>query len=396
MPLPTAFHPRTSLLCESQEWREWAGYLAAATYYRSHEHEYYAIRSSAALIDVSPLFKYEIQGPQASELVNRIIPRDISKCSIGQVLYTPWCDDHGKVIDDGTVARLADDRFRITSAESNLAWFQDCGRGYQAEVIDGSDQLAVLAIQGPNSRKILRAILLGERIEELGFYRLFETRFGDIPVTISRTGYTGDLGYEVWVEPNFATQIWDLLMDAGSGYGLTPTGMVALDIARIEAGLLLIDVDYISSRNALIQGQKSSPYEIGLGWTVDLERSRFIGRKALADELAAGIKWRLIGLDIHWPSLEKEYGRLDLVPQVAGRASRSAIPVFHDGRQIGQATSHTFSPILKKYVAIASLESRFASPGRTVEIEITVEYVRRRAKATVVRLPFFNPPRKKA
>lgn len=395
MPIPTPFHPRTSQLCLSHEWRDWAGYLAAATYHPSHEHEYYAIRNAAALIDVSPLFKYEVSGPQAEDVVNRIIPRDVTKCSVGQVMYTPWCDGNGKVIDDGTVARLEDHRFRITAAEPNLAWFQDCAIGYQASISDRTEELAALAVQGPNSRRILKSIPGLENLDALGYYRLMRATIDQIPLTISRTGYTGDLGYELWIDSEHATRLWDILMDAGHGYGLIPAGMVALDIARIEAGLLLIQVDYISSRKAMIEAQKSNPYEINLGWTVDLSKNFFIGNKALEQQLSNGIQWKVVGLEVEWSSLEKEYGRVDLVPQVAGRASRSSIPVYKGGRQVGHASSHTFSPILKKYIAITTLESSAAKPGSELSVEITVEYERRIAEARVVRLPFYNPPRKK-
>jgi aminomethyltransferase len=395
MPIPTPFHPRTSQLCHTYEWKDWAGYLAAASYHPSHEHEYYAIRNAAALIDVSPLFKYDISGPQAEDLVNRIIPRDISKCSVGQVLYTPWCDDNGKVIDDGTVARLGEDRFRITAAEPNLAWFQDCAIGFRASISDRSEDLAALAVQGPNSRKILKSIPGLEGLDRLGYYRWMQATIDRMPIAISRTGYTGDLGYELWIDPEHATRVWDILVDAGNGFGLIAAGMVALDIARVEAGLLLIQVDYISSRKAMIEAQKSTPHELGLGWTVDLSKESFIGKKALEQQLGSGIRWKLVGLEVDWSSLEKVYGRVDLVPQVAGRASRSAIPVYKGGRQVGHASSHAFSPILKKYIAIATLESGSAKPGTELSIEVTVEYERRMARARVARLPFFNPPRKK-
>ncbi|HJW90210.1 MAG: hypothetical protein A2Z16_16255 [Chloroflexi bacterium RBG_16_54_18] len=395
MPIPTPFHSRTAPLCESHEWREWAGYLAASTYLPTHEREYYAIRNACALIDVSPLFKYEISGPQAEQLVNRIITRDVRKCTVGQVLYSPWCDDDGMVIDDGTVARLAPDRFRLTAADPNLAWFQDCGLGLEAEVEDVSERLAALAVQGPLSRQVLKAIVQGIDLDGLKYYRLAHGQTGEIPLTVSRTGYTGDLGYELWVAPENAGALWDRLMDYGQGYGILPAGMLALDIARIEAGLVLIQVDYKSSRQALIPGQKSSPYELGLGWTVDLSKGDFVGWEALAAEKGRGSQWSLTGLEVGWPSLERVYAEAGLAPQVAGRASRSPVPVYRGGRQVGQATSQTFSPIVKQYIAIATLESRYATPGTQLEVEVTVEYVRKRALARAVRLPFFDPPRKR-
>lgn len=395
MPIPTPFYSRTSPFCTSHEWRDWAGYLAAATYEHSHEREYYAIRNSAALIDVSPLYKYQISGPQAFQLVDRLVTRAVNKCAVGQVMYTPWCDDDGKVIDDGTISRLAEDTFRITAAESNLAWFQDCGYGLDAVVADVSTDLAALALQGPLSRQILKGLVAGFDLEAFKYYRLAQARVKDIPLTITRTGYTGDLGYELWVAPEHAHRLWDLVVERGSGYGISPAGMVALDIARIEAGLLLIQVDYISSRKALIADQKSSPFELGLGWTVNLDKGEFIGRRALITEQQAGPKWQLVGLEVSWESLEDLYAAVGLAPQVAGRASRSAAPVYQGNRQIGQATSHTFSPLLKKYIALASLESRSAALGSPVKVEITVEYARRQAHATVVKPPFFNPPRKR-
>lgn len=396
MPIPTPFHPQTAPLNKSHAWREWSGYLAASTYEVIHDREYYAIRNAVALIDVSPLFKYEIQGPQAEQLVNRIMPRDIARCRVGQVKYAAWCDDEGWVIDDGTIARLSPDRFRITAADPNLAWFQDCGYGLEAEVRDVSTDLAALAVQGPKSRQILRLALDGVDLGRLKYYRFAEGRLDDIPLAITRTGYTGDLGYELWIDPQYAGLLWERLMHAGSGYGILPVGMVALDIARIEAGLLLIEVDYKSSRKALIQAHKSNPFELGLGWTVDFSKGDFVGRTALKAVKDQGPEWQLVGLEVDWRSLEALYAAVDLSAQVAGRASRLAVPVYKGGRQIGQATSHAFSPILKKYIAIATIESPFSRPGSTVEMEFTIEYVHHKARATVVRMPFFDPPRKRS
>jgi aminomethyltransferase len=284
MPIPTPFHPSTSTLCKTQEWRDWSGFLSAGTYQPSYEFEYYAIRTAAALIDVSPLFKYEVSGPDASRLLDRVMTRDIQRCKVGQVMYTPWCDDAGKVVDDGTVQRISEDRFRVTAADPNLRWFQDCGEGMDAVVTEVSEGLAALAIQGPLSRTILKQVVTGADLDSLGYFRLTQGAAGGISLTITRTGYTGDLGYELWVQPASATRLWNLLMNAGRGYGLIPAGIIALDIARIEAGLLLIEVDYKSSRKALIPDHLSSPFEVGLGWAVNLEKANFVGRSALAAE----------------------------------------------------------------------------------------------------------------
>lgn len=396
MPIPTPFHTRTAALCESHEWRDWAGYLAASLYEPSHEREYYAIRNSAALIDVSPLFKYEISGPDAARAVDRIVPRDVARCAVDQVLYSPWCDEDGKVIDDGTIARLEEEVFRITAAGRNLRWFEDVAYGFDTRVEDVSRALAALSLQGPNSRAILKETVDAVDFDRLGYFRLARGTVDAVSLAVTRTGYTGDLGYELWVRPEHAERLWDRLMETGRAYGLLPAGMVALDIARIEAGLLLIDVDYISAHHARTEAQKSSPFELGLGWTVALDAGPFVGREALQAEKARGSEWALIGLRVAWEDLERLYAEEDLPPAVAGRASRTAVPVYRGGRQVGQATSHTFSPILKQYVALATVEAAHAAPGTEMEIEVTVEYQRKRARATVQKLPFFDPPRKRS
>jgi len=396
MPIATPFHSRTSALNENLEWRDWSGYLAAGTYEPSFEREYYAIRNAAALIDISPLYKYDITGSESLPLVNKIITRDISKCAAGQIFYSSWCDETGHIIDDGTIWHLAENHFRLTSADPSLRWFQDCGFGLEADVRDVSASLAALAIQGPNSRKILEQIVTGADLDELGYFRLVQANMKGIPVTITRTGYTGDLGYELWVSPGYALQMWDLLMMAGEGYGLLPAGMVALDIARIEAGLLLIDVDYVSAAKALTDARKSTPFEVGLGWTVDLEKELFVGKQALAIEKKNRSKWALTGLDIDWQALEKLFSTHDLPPMVTGRATRDPVPIYNgSGRQVGQATSRTFSPIQKRYIALATLEKEYAQPGTALRIEVTVEYTRQHCPAVAVELPFYDPSHKR-
>ena len=396
MPFPTPFHSRTAPLCESQEWRNWAGYLAAAIYEPGHDREYYAIRNSAALIDVSPLFKYEIRGPDAVTALDRIVTRDVKRCSIGQVMYTPWCDDAGKVIDDGTLARLDEARFRLTAAEANLAWFQDCSYGLDARVVDMTQELATLAVQGPNSRLVLEKVLGSGSLASLKYYHIADFNFAGLPLSISRTGYTGDLGYELWLRPEHAEKVWDTVMQAGEGFGALPAGIMALDIARIEAGLVMQQVDYISVRKARIPDQESSPYEIGLGWAVNLEKGDFIGKQALVAEKKAGSKWKFVGLVVEWDPLEALFNQVDLTPPLAGRASRAAIPVYQNDRHIGQMTSHTFSPIMKKYIAIGTIESSHARYGEVVELEFTVEYVRHKSKALIVKPPFYDSPGKRA
>jgi aminomethyltransferase len=396
VPIPTPFHSRTGPLCESHEWRNWSGYLAAGTYEPSHEREYFAIRNSAALIDISPLFKYDISGPDALQLANKTITRDLSKSEVGQIIYSPWCDEQGKIIDDGTVWRLDEQHFRVTAADPNLRWLQDCGFGLDATVADQSRNLAALAIQGPLSGKIISSVVDGIGINEIQHYWLAGGKVGPSDVTVTRTGYTGDQGYELWVSPQYAELLWDRLIDAGAPYGLLPAGMVALDIARIEAGLLLIEVDYISSHRAITEARKSSPYEAGLGWTVALEKGPFIGRPALAREKDSEQRWSLVGLEIDWPMLERKFAEQDLPPMVAGRASRSSVPLYNSNeRQVGYVTSSTFSPVLKKYIGLATVESAFSKKGTDLQMEITVEFSRQKVRANVVKIPFYEPAWKK-
>ncbi|GMR11677.1 MAG: aminomethyltransferase family protein [Anaerolineae bacterium] len=396
MPIPTPFHPRTSELSKSKEWREWSGYWSAVTYEHTHEREYFAIRNSAALIDISPLFKYDITGPQAAAVVDRIVPRDVSRCKVGQILYSPWCDDDGKVVDDGTLWRLGEHRFRITAADPSLRWFQDCGAGLEADVVDVSNALAALALQGPNARQILLRAAGAEDLNTLPYYYATQGEIGGAPVTITRTGYTGDLGYELWMDAADALEVWDRVVLAGADYGLLPAGLAALDVARIEAGLLLIDVDYVSSLKALTESRKSSPFELGLGWTVALEAGDFVGRRALLDEAERGSEWSLVGLEVVWSDLDRLYAAYDLAPQVAGRASRDPAPVYVGERQVGQATSTAFSPLSKTYLGLATIKREYAGLGQAVELEMTVEYQRARVPAQVSRKPFYDPTHKRS
>lgn len=395
MPIPSPFHPRTSELCLSQEWDEWSGYLAAVTYHIPFDVEYFAIRSAAALLDISPLRKYEVSGPESAQLLNRVMTRDIRQCAIGQALYSPWCDDDGHVIDDGVICRLEKDRYRVTAADPNLRWFEDCGIGQAAKVTDVSADLGALALQGPRSREILASLDPSVDFGDLEYFHLTTAEIAGSTITVSRTGYTGDLGYELWIPSAEAIRVWDALMKVGADYGLIPAGLAALDVARIEAGLILIEVDYTSAHKALTEAQAYSPFELGLGWTVALDRGGFVGRGALVSKRDAGPRRAFVGFEVNWESLRELYSQADLPPQVAGRASREVMPIYNAGRQIGQVTSITFSPILKKYIALGTIQPPFARPGNIVEIQITVEYARELVPATIVQVPFFNPARKR-
>jgi aminomethyltransferase len=393
VPVGSAFHVRTLELCESLNYRDWAGYYAVSAYETHHEHEYNAIRNACALIDISPLFKYRVSGPDAMRLVNRVITRDASRMSVGQVFYTPWCDEDGKVIDDGTVTRISDQAFRWTAADPNLRWLTENASGLNVRMEDISESVAALALQGPTSARLLTEVCDAD-LSSLKYFRATSGRIAGVPVEVSRTGYTGDLGYEVWMPWDSALSVWDAIAAAGHAFDLHPTGMLALDVARIEAGLLLIDVDFHSSRKALIETQKYSPYELGLGRLVDLKKGPFVGRAALNEEVKRGVARQIVGLEIDWTEVEKLYDAVGLPPTAPAATSRVAVPVYKGRTQVGRATSTTWSTTLKKLIALATIDVPHYALGTKVEMEMTVEAVRHRATATVVPTPFFNPARK--
>jgi aminomethyltransferase len=395
MPIGTALHSRTFPLCESLNYREWSGYYTVSAYESHHEHEYNAIRNAAALIDVSPLFKYMVTGPDAARLVDRLITRDVSKMAVGQVYYTPWCDEHGKVIDDGTVSRLDERAFRWTAADPSLRWFRQNAAGLDVQIEDISEAVAAIALQGPTSAGLLRAAAKAD-IDRLKYFRVIEGTIAGVGVDISRTGYTGDLGYEIWMPAERAVEVWDALMERGRPFDAKPAGMLALDVARIEAGLLLIEVDFFSSRKAMIPSQMYTPYELGMERLVSLDKGRFIGQRALRAEHQRGPARQIVGLAIDWNEVEKLYDAAGLAPAVAATASRVAVPVYRNGRQVGKATSTTWSPVLKRMIALATVDRPHYAEGTEMQFEVTVEAVRHRVRATVVKTPFFNPPRKMA
>jgi aminomethyltransferase len=395
MPVTTPFHSRTAALNHHLGWKEWAGFFAVTSYEATPEREYNAIRQAAGLLDVSPLFKYRVSGRDARTLVDRVVTRDMAKVATGQVVYTGWCDGAGKVIDDGTVARLEDDVYRWTAAEPNLRWITLNAAGLDVRVEDVSERTAALALQGPTSRAILAACAEGGDVASLKYFRLTRARIGGVPVEITRTGYTGDLGYEVWMDAADAPRVWDALMAAGAPYDITPVGLLALDMARIEAGLILLDVDYVGVKKALIDSQRYTPYEIGLGKLVADSKAPFVGQAALRRERLAGPARQLVGLDVDWDDLERLHDEAGLPPQLPATASRLSLPVYDGERQVGKATSQTWSPTLKKLIALGTVASNVAHVGTRLHMEFTVDHQRRRVLVTVVPLPFFDPPRKR-
>jgi aminomethyltransferase len=395
VPVGTAFHERTFPLCQSLNYREWSGYYTVSVYEVHHEHEYNAIRNAAALIDISPLYKYLVTGKDAIKLVNRVITRDIRKVSVGQVIYCCWCDEQGKVIDDGTITRLDENKYRWTAADPSLRWFRQNGINMDVQIEDISEKAAALALQGPTSGKLLKSAAEAD-IANLKYFRVTHGKIAGVQVDISRTGYTGDLGYEIWVPWNEAVKVWDALMETGKRFDIHAAGMLALDVARIEAGLLLIEVDYSSSKKALIPSQKYSPYELGFGKMIHLNKENFIGKAALEHDQKQGVARQFVGLEIDWTEVEARYETFGLTPAAPGQASRVAVPVYCGEKQVGKATSTTWSPVLKKMIALASIETSHAKIGTRLQMEITIEAVRQKVTAKIVKMPFFNPGRKTA
>lgn len=396
MSVGTAFHPRTQALNRKMQWREWSGYFASSVYADALDIEYNAIREAAAVIDVSPLYKYIVSGRDALRLVDRVITRDATKLTVGGVFYTPWCDEHGKIVDDGTIHRLQEDRYRWTAADPQLRWLRQNSAGLDVTIAEETEATAALALQGPLSRDVLEAAT-GESFADLRYFRRRASRIGKVTVDVSRTGYTGDLGYELWIPTEHAVDVWDALAAAGGAYGLRPAGMLALDVVRLEAGLILLEVDYTSARHAMNPEQNYSPGEVGLGRLVSLEKGDFVGRLALEREAAAGgPPRRLVGLQLDWYDIEGLYDAHGLAPAISPAVDRSPVPVYAGSRQVGKVTSRGWSPILKQAIGLASVPPQYEAVGTELTVEWTVEGRRGRVGASVVDLPFLDLPRKRA
>jgi aminomethyltransferase len=396
MSVGTAFHPRTSVLNQKLAWGEWAGYYAAAVYADFHDIEYNAIREAVAAIDVSPLYKYIVSGPDAMRLVDRVTTRDATKLQVDQVYYTPWCDERGKIIDDGTITRLDPTTYRWTAADPSFRWFELNATGLDVEIEDVTERVAALALQGPKARDLLEAVT-GQTWSDVRYFRRRLSCVRDVDVDVTRTGYTGDLGYELWVDADKAVELWDALFAAGDAFGLRPAGIQALDVARVEAGLILIEADYTSARHSIIPEQEYSPFELGLGRLVDFSKDNFVGKRALQEEQRhGGPKRRLVGLDIDWSGIEALFAAQDLPPAVSPTTSRVPVPVYASGEQVGRVTSSAWGPTLKKMIGLGSVDASHARTGTRLSVEWTVEARRGKVGATVVDLPFFDPPRKRA
>jgi aminomethyltransferase len=397
MSVGTAFFERQRELNTKLSWGEWSGYHAAAVFADFVDIEYNAVREAAAVIDVTPLYKYEVSGADAAALLDRVVTRDISAMAVGQVIYTPWCDEEGKVIDDGTVTRLDQNRFRVTAADPSYRWFAMNATGLDVQIDDISEATAGLALQGRLSRHVLERAT-GQDWFDLRYFRRRPTTIEGFDVDVTRTGYTGDLGYELWIPAEGALAVWDRLFDVGADYGIRPAGIQALDICRLEASLILIEAEYTSARHAFAPELKYSPFEIGLGRLVKFDKAaEFTGKRALlAERDAGGPERRLVGLELDWSAIEAMYARHDLAPQISPQVQRAPVPVHKDGVQVGRATSVGWGPTIKKMVGFGSVDKGLTKIGTRLSVEWSVEGERGKVGATVVPMPFLDLDRKRA
>ncbi|HJV04853.1 MAG TPA: aminomethyltransferase family protein [Actinomycetota bacterium] len=392
----TPFHTRAAERNEKLAWEDWSGFHAASVFHDFHDIEYNAVREAVGVIDVSPLYKYLVRGADAMRLVDRIITRDATRQEVDQVFYTPWCDERGKVFDDGTITRLGESTYRWTAAEPQLRWFDLNSVGLDVEIEDVTEEVAALAVQGPRSRALLED-LTGRDWSDVRYYRRRLTEIRDLEVDVTRTGYTGDLGYELWVRADRAGDLWDALFEAGERHGIRPVGMRALDVLRVEAGLILIDADYIGVRSAWNADQEYSPFELGMDRLVNLKKPHFNGKRALqAEQDAGGPRRRLVGIEYDWAAIERAFERHGLPPVLSPQTSTEQVPVYRGNRRVGKVTSATWSPILKRLIALASVGKEHAEVGTKLAAEFTIEARHHRVAATVVPLPFLDLPRKRA
>jgi glycine cleavage system T protein (aminomethyltransferase) len=413
----TPFHERTSALNETGLWEHWSNRLAAVKFQMSEKFEYFAIRNSAGLFDTSPLYKYRFSGPDAERFLGGVLARDPRKCAVGQAQYTLWCDDRGFVIEDGVLLHVEPEEYLLTAAEPNLAYFQTLAGSLDVSIEDVSDAFGILSIQGPRSREILAAV--APAMADLPYFRVVSTTLAGVPVRISRTGYTGDLGYEIWTPAADALAVWDAVWEAGRQKALTPFGMTALYMARIEAGLVLLDVDFHSSRFAWTDADRTTPVELGFGWMFrDLapgaaangrgsngpgrsngagERA-FIGRDAIRRELENRTsRWQLTGLVVDWRDYDRIYGEAGLIPPKDHTPIQDEYYVYDDQlNQLGYATSQMYSPMLQRHIALARVPLDRMTEGSRVKLEAGVRHRYEYFDAYVTRTPLFNPQRRTA
>jgi aminomethyltransferase len=382
--LRTPFWPRLAELDRLNAWHDWKGYTTPDALYDA-DLEYFAIRNSTGVFDLTPMTKYRIKGPDALDYIDRLVTRDMRKVGPGRVAYAVWCDDQGQVIDDGTIFHLRQGEYRLCSQERHLAWLRAASIGLNVEIREETAEIAALAVQGPTSFSILSKLSI-DGLESLKPFGLLHADFRGAELMVSRTGFTGDLGYELWIGKEHALELWDALFEAGRLHGIRAIGTEALDLARIEAGFLTAGVDFLPAETTVRPGRSRSPFELGLDWLVDFKKPNFNGRRALAEEKRRGSRWQLAKLDIEG---NKPAHHSYVYRVVRGRR-----------RKVGFVTSACWSPVCKKNIAIATVEAPHGNPGNELLVEIyyqrEMHWSRVMAKAIVTDKPFWDPPRRRA
>ncbi len=397
MPKTTPLHPRLSELNTTGLYTHWQGTLSALRYSHAPKHEYFAVRNSVGIFDTSPLYKYWVRGRDAESFLAGVLLRDIRACRPGHAHYTIWCDDRGFVMEDGVAFRHSSTDFMLTAARPNLGYLEDLIGRHHVQIEDVSDAYGVLAVQGPRSREVLAALTGGEA-EALRFFDLAPTKIASAPVTISRTGFTGDLGYEIAVDSGQALDVLDAVLAAGEGRGMRPFGEEALDMLRIEAGLPLIDVEFSNSRLAFTDDDRVTPAELGMGWMlrgIDSDRA-FVGREAIRRELADGTsRWATVGMVVDWQDWNRLHRAAGLLPPKDEHPLPYESMLYDEsGAQVGYATSAMYSPVLQRHIGIARVRPGSAKPGTQVQLELAINHRNTKVLAETARLPLFNPGRK--
>jgi aminomethyltransferase len=395
----TPFHPRLSELNTQSLYTHWQGHLSPLRYTHAPKHEYFAVRNSVGVFDTSPLFKYRITGPDAERLLAGVLVRDIRGCRPGKAHYTIWCDDRGHVMEDGVVFRHSLNDFLLTAARPNLSWFQGLAGRLRVSIEDVSDEYGILAVQGPRSRTVLSALM--PEVGSLGFFDHTAAKVGSAAVTLSRTGYTGDLGYEVTVDADQAVEVLDAILEAGRPHSLRPFGEEALMMLRIEAGLPLVDVEWRNSRLAFSDAERVTPKELGMGWMLrgvrDGDRA-FVGADAIRRELDEGTsRWATVGVVVDWADWDRLHREAGLLTVKDEHPLPYESMLYDDaGKQVGYVTSFMYSPVLQRHIGLARVRPSLAAPGTPVRLETSLLHYNTTVAAVTTSLPHFNPARKTA
>jgi aminomethyltransferase len=399
----TPFHPRLQQLNTQGLYTHWQAYLSPLRYTSAPKHEYFAVRNAVGVFDTSPLFKYRITGPDAERLLAGALVRDVRRCRPGRAQYTVWCDDRGFVMEDGVVFRHAENDFLLTAARPNLGWFTDLASSLRVHLEDVSEEYGILAVQGPRSRAALAELM--PEVRSLGYFDHTPAKVASAPVTVSRTGYTGDLGFEITVESEHALDVLDAVFDAGRPHSMRPFGEEALMMLRIEAGLPLVDVEWRNSRTAFTDADRVTPKELGLGWMLpklgsDHDDRPFIGRQAIRRELREGTsRWATVGIVVDWADWDRLHRDAGLLPT----KSEHPLPyesMLYDtaeqGADAGYVTSFMYSPVLQRHIGLARVRPDLAAAGTEVHMEVAIAHRNTTVLARTAKLPLFNPARKTA